>query len=289
MSLATCIGLFDTGAESVDKFAGCSASEPPLACVPDSFNSNACQAPHNRDKFAGVASEPPLACLPESFNSNTCQSPDNRDTSEDTDDSFNSNAVPNNSNACSTVIQDSFNSRLLHSCSHSAFLKAIFFECARLFCSGNTDISVGLDLTVFAELSEELCRKHQAEICDIINRHDIKSLQHSIFDEQHSLLIDCVRKVIWCKIITFLNGNLSSFVAICENRPDLALRKHVTRVTVEMAKYFYFPHGLYLNPFVSSELLSQIEESLVPLCIGILDHFTPPARTWAKLPSRINP
>ena len=132
-------------------------------------------------------------------------------------------------------------------------------------------------MTVFDELSEELCRKHQAEICAIINRHDIKSLQHSIFDEQHSLLIDCVRKVIWCKIITFLNGNLFSFVAICENRPDLALRKHVTRVTVEMAKYFYFPHGLYLNPFVSSELLSQIEESLVPLCIGLLDHFTPPA------------
>ena len=64
---------------------------------------------------------------------------------------------------------------------------------------------------------------------------------------------------------------------IYENRPDLALRKHVTRVTVEVAKYFYFPHGLYLNPFVSSELLSQIEESLVPLCIGLLDHFTPPA------------
>ena len=79
------------------------------------------------------------------------------------------------------------------------------------FCSGITDISVGLDLTVFVELSEELCRKHQAEICAIINRHDIKSLQHSIFDEQHSLLIDCVRKVIWCKIITFLNGNVSSF------------------------------------------------------------------------------
>jgi len=40
---------------------------------------------------------------------------------------------PNNSNACSTVIQDSFNSRLLHSCSLSAFLKVIFFECARFF------------------------------------------------------------------------------------------------------------------------------------------------------------
>ena len=71
MSLATCIGLFDTGAESV---AGCSASEPPLACVPDSFNSNACQAP----------------------------AADNREAA--------------------------FVSKLLHSCSHSAFLKAFFLN-----------------------------------------------------------------------------------------------------------------------------------------------------------------
>ena len=76
----------------------------------DTCNSNACQAPDNRDmakgkgnpddndvgaaKVAGVASEPPLACLPESFNSHARQAPDNRDTSKDTDDSFNSNACP---------------------------------------------------------------------------------------------------------------------------------------------------------------------------------------------------
>ena len=80
-----------------------------------------------------------------------------------------------------------------------------------MFCIGITDISVGLDLTVFVELSEKLCRKHQAEICAIMIRHDIKSWQHFIFDEQHSLLIDCVRKVVWRKIIIFLDGNFSSF------------------------------------------------------------------------------
>ena len=106
--------------------------------------------------------------------------------------------------------------------------------------------------------------------------HDLKSLQHSIFDEQLNLLIERVRQVLCCKTITFLH-DISFFVTNCENRPHEAFRRHVTRVTVEVAKYFYFPHGLYLNPFVSSELLSQIEESLVPLCIGLLDHFTPPA------------
>ena len=66
-------------------------------------------------------------------------------------------------------------------------------------------------------------------------------------------------------------------MTICENRPHEALRRHVARVTVEVAKYFYFPHGLYVNPFLYSELLSQVEEDLVPLCNGLLVHFTPPA------------
>ena len=35
-----------------------------------------------------------MACLPDSFNSNACQAPDIRDTSKDMDDSFNSSACP---------------------------------------------------------------------------------------------------------------------------------------------------------------------------------------------------
>ena len=66
-------------------------------------------------------------------------------------------------------------------------------------------------------------------------------------------------------------------MAICENRPHKAFRRHVTRVTVEVAKYFHFPHGLYVNPFLYSELLSQVEVDIVPLCSGPLDHFSPPA------------
>ena len=113
------------------------------------------------------------------------------------------------------------------------FLKAIFDECARLFCSGITAISSVLDLTDFVESSADLCKKHQADICALINNsgdslpflsqsgecephlsrvlsqsgdmHDLISLQHSIFDEQLNLLIECVRKVLWCKIITFLH------------------------------------------------------------------------------------
>ena len=137
------------------------------------------------------------------------------------DNSFNSNA------------RKSFKFKLLHSCSFPAFLKAIFDECARLFCSGIISISSDLDLTDFVESSADLCKKHQADICAIINNsgdslpllsqsgecephlsrvlsqsgdmHDLDSLQHSLFDEQFILLSECVRKVIWCKIITFLH------------------------------------------------------------------------------------
>ena len=112
---------------------------------------------------------------------------------------------PNNSNACSLGVEESFKSKLLHSCSYPAFLKAIFDECARLFCSGITAISSVLDLTDFVESSADLCKKHQADICALINMHDLNSLQHSIFDEQLKLLIECVRKVLWCNIITFLH------------------------------------------------------------------------------------
>ena len=55
-------------------------------------------------------------------------------------------------------------------------------------------------------------------------------------------------------------------MAMCEDRPDLAWRRHVARVTVEMAKYFSFPHGLSCNPFKYADLLSYPEEALVPLC-----------------------
>ena len=179
--------------------------------------------------------------------------------------------------ACPTVSQESFNSRLLHCCSFSAFLKAIYLECARTFCSGITTLSSVLDLSDFVDLSADLCKKHQADICALINMHDVNSLQQSIFDEQVELLVECVRKVLWCKIISYLHEDYSSFMAICENRPHKAFRRHVTRVTVEVAKFFYFPDGKYANPFVYSELLTQVDEFLVPLCKGLNDHFTPPA------------
>ena len=69
------------------------------------------------------------------------------------------------------------------------------------------------------------------------------------------------------------------FIFCCDLRKSAheAFRRHVTKVTVEVAKYFYFPHGLYINPFLFSELLSQVEEFFVPLCISLFDHFTPPA------------
>ena len=130
-------------------------------------------------------------------------------------------------------------------------------------------------MTAFVESSEYLRKKHQADICALISSHDF-FLHHSIVDEQLKLLIDCVRKVVWTKIIAFLDGLFCSFMAICENRPHKAFRGHVARVTVEVAKYFHFPHGLYLNPFKYAELLPQFEEDLVPLCKCLFDQFTPP-------------
>ena len=51
--------------------------------------------------------------------------------------------------------------------------------------------------------------------------HDLKSLQHSIVDEQLNLLIECVRRVFWCKIITFLHDIFFScrFVKIGPTKP----------------------------------------------------------------------
>ena len=68
-----------------------------------------------------------------------------------------------------------------------------------------------LDLTEFVESGAELCKTHQADIWALTNMHDLKSLQHSIFDEQLELLVDCVRKVIWCKIIFFLMDDFHLF------------------------------------------------------------------------------
>ena len=85
-----------------------------------------------------------------------------------------------------------------------------------------------------------------------------------------------MRKVIWTKAVHFLDGNLVSFMKICEDRPDLTWRRHVARVSVEMAKYFSFPHGFSCNPFKYGPLLSYLEEALVPLCKFLFDQFTPP-------------
>ena len=59
------------------------------------------------------------------------------------------------------------------------------------------------------------------------------------------LLVDSVRKVMWIRIGVFLEDIFASFVSICEDQPSLAWRRHVTRVSVEIARYFSFPEGLF--------------------------------------------
>ena len=104
----------------------------------------------------------------------------------------------------------------------------------------------------------------------------IGSLQDSTWFEQYNLLVDSVRKVIWTKVVHFLDGNYVAFLSICEDRPDLAWCRHVASVSVEMTKYFSFPHGLSCNPFKYGPLMSFLEEALVPLCKFLFDQFTPP-------------
>ena len=157
----------------------------------------------------------------------------------------------------------------------SLCLKRFTKKCVFFCCSDNTKSSCCLDLTLFVESSEFLCKKHQAAIRELINLHGFNSLQHPTYLELYNLLVDSVRKAIWTQVVHFLDGNFVSFMAICEDRPDMTWRRHVARVSVEMAKYF-FPHGLSCNPFKYGPLLSFLEEALVPLCKFTLDQFTPP-------------
>ena len=101
-------------------------------------------------------------------------------------------------------------------------------------------------------------------------------LQHPTYFELYNLLVDSVRKAIWTKVVHFLDGNFASFMAFCEDRPDMTWRRHVARVSVEMAKFFSFPHGFSCNPFKYGPLLSFLEEAIVPLCKFLLTQFTPP-------------
>ena len=77
--------------------------------------------------------------------------------------------------------------------------------------SGNTLPSSGRDLSDFVESSEYLSKKYQADMCALINMHDLNSSQLSIFDEQLNLLVECVRKVLWTRVVIFLDGSCLFF------------------------------------------------------------------------------
>ena len=117
--------------------------------------------------------------------------------------------------------------------------------------------------------------KHQAFIRDVINLHDLKTLHLSIFTSSLICWL-IVREKLYAKYALFLDGMFASFMAMSEGRPDLAKRQHVAKVTVEMAKYFHFPYGLSDNPFKHADLLSYLEEALVPLCKFLFVQFTRP-------------
>ena len=106
----------------------------------------------------------------------------------------------------------------------------------------------------------------------------INSMQDSTWSEQCDLLVDSMRTVIWTKVAHFLDGDYISFVWISEDRPDLALRRHVARVSVEMAKYYFFPHGLSLNPFNYGSLLLFSKRLLFLFASSFLIFSRPPHR-----------
>ena len=84
--------------------------------------------------------------------------------------------------------------------------------------------------------------------------HGFNSLQHPTYLEQYNLLVDSVRKAIRTRVAHFLDGNLGSFMAICEDRPDMTWRRHVAKVSIEMAKFFLFLMGSLVT--LSSIVLS---------------------------------
>ena len=76
-------------------------------------------------------------------------------------------------------------------------------------------------------------------------------MQLSTGIEQLNLLVNSVTKVIWTKVVIFLEGNLDSFMSICEDRPNLAWRRHLIRVSLEAVKCFVLPDGLSLSLYKS--------------------------------------
>ena len=185
--------------------------------------------------FARSASEHDFACLPDSFNSNACPSDFALSLSSCAGPAVESPAYRDTAKDYGNLV----GSLELHDCDGIAFLKAIHKKCYQFCCLGKTVSSSILDLAEFFESTEFVCKNYHASICDLIKMQGISSLQLSTGIELMKLLVVSVTKVIWIQVALFLEGNLASFVSICEDRPNLAWRRHVTRVAVEIAKSFF--------------------------------------------------
>ena len=90
-----------------------------------------------------------------------------------------------------------------------------------------------------------------------------------MLQEQFALLVDSVKKLIWCKVLLFLESNWASFLSICEDRPDKAWHRSLIGVSLGIDKFFKLPSGESLSPFKFDSLKSYVEDILGSLCIGL--------------------
>ena len=99
-------------------------------------------------------------------------------------------------------------------------------------------------------------------------------MQLSTGIEHLGKLVDSVKKM-WAKMLLVLEGNYRPFYSICEDRPDLARRRHLISVSLDIAKYFVLPCGKPSSPVKYDTLKLRVEETGGPLCRRLNAHIVP--------------
>ena len=102
----------------------------------------------------------------------------------------------------------------------------------------------------------------------------VQGLVQEQLAEQIALLVDSVKKLVWSKILLFLESNWASFLSICEDRPDKAWRRALIGVSLGIDKFVKLPSGKILFPFKYESLKSHVENILGTFCIGLKATFS---------------
>ena len=127
------------------------------------------------------------------------------------------------------------------------------------------DNSNGLGLAELLVSCESVCTMHSNELKGSIILHGPQILQIDTGIEQLANLVGCVKKVMWPKVLLFLESGEASFLSICEDRHVPAWQRHLISVSLYMDKFFEMPGGKSVSPFKYNTLKCLVEETLGPL------------------------